>query len=218
MALEAENIRLREALIFAERGWRDALGIASQAKGQQTATSSRAEDLLEIKSLQHEVNVLQRQILKRAQMADELRRALSFTTDELEQSVDKLMVYLHAECPLLSSSAYVPPVWTIDFPSDTEVFSSAHLVRLGRTLRRLQAVAEWVREHNLEKFPHYESITKALAEETEALRLRNAGQTHGPGHSIPKPDDVTESSSVKRGGKKKKKVVNVSVRDPTGKK
>lgn len=200
MALEAENVRLREALIFAERGWRDALSYASLAKETQQGPSSRAEDLLEIRSLQHEVNVLQRQILKRAQMADEFQRALSFSTDELEQSVDKLMIYLHAECPSSSSGSYAPPVWTLDFPSDSEIFSSAHLVRLGKTLRRLQAVAEWVREHNLEKFPLYAEVVRSLAEERDPEPNLKAGP--------PEVDDAaTENTqkAEKRSKSKKKK-------------
>ena len=205
MALEAENVRLREALIFAERGWRDALSYASLAKGSQQAPSSRAEDLLEIKSLQHEVNVLQRQILKRAKMADEFQRALSFSTDELEQSVDKLMICLHAECPSSSSASYAPPLWTIDFPFDSEIFSSAHLVRLGRSLRRLQAVAEWVREHNLEK--------------AEVVRTE---ERDPPNLKPPAVDDANEEvirpSEKRTKSKTKKKKTSPPAEPPTAKK
>lgn len=157
--LEAENRRLREALVFAERGWRDALAFASS---QQPGTlPSKPEDVLEIKSLQHETNMLQRQILKRAQIADEFQRALSFSAEELEQTTNQLMVCLHAEVAI-GKTNYAPPLWTVDFPSDSEVSSNTQLTRLGRLMRKLQAVVDWAKEHNLEKFPHYESILKEL--------------------------------------------------------
>lgn len=160
--LELENKRLREALVFAERGWRDALAFVNNQT--LATTQSRPEDLLEIKSLQYEVNMLQRQILKRAQMADEFQRALTRSTDELDQITDKLMVSLHAECPAVKT-VYAPPLWTVEFPSDSEVSSSSQIMRLGRTLRRLQAVGDWVREHDLEKFPHYATLVEDSAKD-----------------------------------------------------
>lgn len=153
-ALELENKRLREALVFAERGWRDALQFATSV---QVPKQGRPEDFLEIKSLQHEINVLQRQILKRAQMADEFQRALTISSDELERITNQLMLLLHAEVPV-GKTNYAPPLWTVDFPSDSEVSSSTQVTRLGRQLRRLEAVSEWVKEHNIERMPHYEAL------------------------------------------------------------
>jgi hypothetical protein len=158
-ALEAENRRLREALVFAERGWRDALSFVG---GQSGATqNSKPEDILEIKSLQHEINMLQRQIMKRAQMADEFQNALTFSAEELEQTTNQLMVQLHAEVPI-GKTHYAPPLWTLDFPSDSEVASSTQLTHLGRLLRKLKAIVEWVKENSLEKFPHYEGLMSEL--------------------------------------------------------
>jgi len=153
-ALELENKRLRDALGFAERGWRDALQFATSV---QVPKQGRPEDFLEIKSLQHEINVLQRQILKRAQMADEFQRALTISSDELERITNQLMLLLHAEVPV-GKTNYAPPLWTVDFPSDSEVSSSTQVTRLGRQLRRLEAVSEWVKEHNMERMPHYEAL------------------------------------------------------------
>lgn len=153
-ALEMENKRLRDALVYAERGWRDALQFATSV---QMPKQGRPEDLLEIKSLQHEINVLQRHVLKRAQMADEFQRALTISSDELERITNQLMLLLHAEVPV-GKTNYAPPLWTVDFPADSEVSSSTQLTRLGRQLRRLEAVAEWIKEHNMERMPHYEAL------------------------------------------------------------
>jgi len=187
--LEAENRRLREALVFAERGWRDALAFASSQ--QPGAQLSKPEDVLEIKSLQHETNMLQRQILKRAQMADEFQRALSFSAEELEETTNQLMVCLHAEVAI-GKTNYAPPLWTVDFPSDSEVSSNTQLTRLGRLMRKLQAVVDWAKEHNLEKFPHYESILKELDPHTQKDVL---------------PEEMTSKNDEKKLPKKIKKKI-----------
>jgi len=181
--------------VFAERGWRDALSFVSN---QQAATAvSRPEDVLEIRSLQHEINVLQRQIMKRAQMADEFQRVLTFSTDELEQATNQLMTYLHAEVPL-GKTHYAPPLWTVDFPSDSDVSSSSQLTRLGRLLRKLQAVTEWVKENNLEKFPHYEAL------------MRELNPTPNP--AVVCADDLSTKVESKKAAPKKKKKAKASAK------
>ena len=90
-------------------------------------------------------------------MADEFQRALTISSDELERITNQLMLLLHAEVPV-GKTNYAPPLWTVDFPADSEVSSSTQLTRLGRQLRRLEAVAEWIKEHNMERMPHYEAL------------------------------------------------------------
>ena len=195
-ALEAENRRLREALVFAERGWRDALSFVGGQSG--VTQTSKPEDILEIKSLQHEINMLQRQILKRAQMADEFQNALTFSAEELEQTTNQLMVHLHAEVPI-GMTHYAPPLWTLDFPSDSEVASSTQLTHLGRLLRKLKAIVEWVKENSLEKFPHYESIMSEL--------------NHNSKPQQELFEDTANKSEEKKTKKKKKKTATTAMNE-----
>ena len=198
-ALALENKRLREALVFAERGWRDALSFVSSQ--QQASAESKPEDVLEIRSLQHEINVLQRQVLKRAQMADEFQRALTFSADELEQVTNQLMVYLHAEVPI-GKTTYAPPIWTVDFPSDSDVSSNSQLTRLGRMLRKLQAVSDWVKENNLEKFPHYEKVlaeafppAQKEAATAEEATIGEVAKKKKTGKAVKKKQDGAEETA-----------------------
>ena len=198
-ALALENKRLREALVFAERGWRDALSFVSSQ--QQASAESKPEDVLEIRSLQHEINVLQRQVLKRAQMADEFQRALTFSADELEQVTNQLMVYLHAEVPI-GKTTYAPPIWTVDFPSDSDVSSNSQLTRLGRMLRKLQAVSDWVKDNNLEKFPHYEKVlaeafppAQKEAATAEEATIGEVAKKKKKGKAVKKKQDGAEETA-----------------------
>jgi len=154
--LALENHQLREALLFAEKGWRDLLMMTKSRESKSTLELSARESVLEIKSLQHEVDMLQRQILKRKQDLEEFEQGLLYTASELEETVDRLMVLLKAEVPAV--------VHTTLFAKEIEALctttSSSSLSRLRRVSKRLQSINEWASENTERAFTHYDSIIK----------------------------------------------------------
>lgn len=86
-SMEVENLQLREALVYAEKGWRDALDLAREEKDKLP----KYENSLEIRSLQLELDSVHRSLLRRRQNADVLDASLQATTGKLEECVLQLV-------------------------------------------------------------------------------------------------------------------------------
>ena len=78
-SMEVENLQLREALVYAEKGWRDALDLAREEKEKLP----KYENSLEIRSLQLELDSIHRSLLRRRQNADAEDASLQATTSKL---------------------------------------------------------------------------------------------------------------------------------------
>jgi hypothetical protein len=103
-SLEIENLHLREALSFAKRGWEDALALLKNTT-TPNATSSylrEGENVLEISSLQMELESLHKNMFQRAQQAAAFKTRLMQATNHLAAQIDDLAEMI--KCPPIEGS------------------------------------------------------------------------------------------------------------------
>ena len=86
-SVEVENLQLREALVYAERGWREALDLARKEK-EKLRTDQNA---LEISSLQLELDTVHKKMLASRRKADEVREKVNDTSIRLDNSMEELI-------------------------------------------------------------------------------------------------------------------------------
>jgi hypothetical protein len=96
-SLEIENLHLREALSFAKRGWEDALALLKNTPNATSSYLREGENVLEISSLQMELDSLHKNMFHRAQQASAFKTRLMQVTNHLAAQVDDLAEMI--KCP-----------------------------------------------------------------------------------------------------------------------
>ncbi len=96
-SLEIENSHLREALSYAKRGWEDALALLKNTPNVSSSYLREGENVLEISSLQMELESLHKNMFQRAQQAAAFKTRLMQATNQLATQVDDLSEMI--KCP-----------------------------------------------------------------------------------------------------------------------
>lgn len=86
-SVEVENLHLREALLFSEQGWREALDLVRKEREKQR----RDQNILEINSLQLELDAVHKKILISSRKTDEFQEKLTVLSMNLNKSVEELI-------------------------------------------------------------------------------------------------------------------------------
>ena len=101
--LQLENLHLKEALQFANRGWEDALSLLN--KDSDIASGHRNEEAtLEIESLQMELNAVHKSLLQRSQSLEKFNIRLMNTTNTLVTKTEELREFV--KCPMIEKQSY----------------------------------------------------------------------------------------------------------------
>jgi hypothetical protein len=89
-SVEVENLQLREALVYAENGWREALALARKEQEKQRSD----QNVMEIRSLQLELETVHKALYKsrtnEEQCIERLKKCNSTLESSLEEIIDSL--------------------------------------------------------------------------------------------------------------------------------
>ena len=94
--LEIENLHLKEALSFAKTGWEDALILLRKERESPTGEVG----VLEIKSLEMELQTLHKSVLARHEMMNTFKENLNTLSSQCVERIDEIATYMN--CPVNS--------------------------------------------------------------------------------------------------------------------
>ena len=164
-SVEVENLQLREALVYAERGWREALDLAR--KEQEKARGD--QNTLEINSLQLELDTVHKKMLRSRRKADEFREKLKGLSVTLDSSMEELIDSLEfrKELPTEEEMAFNLPDNTGD---DDE--TTLYMFKLESAVKKGETIMALARQAHIAK----------VAKEELARNKRRAKKAEGADH------------------------------------
>lgn len=153
-SLEIENLHLREALSFAKRGWEDALVLLKNTPSAAAASSAylrEGENVLEISSLQLEIESLHKNMFQRAQQAAAFKTRLMQATNHLAAQVDDLAEMI--KCPpnegsgteAAGSGNMVEELSYADGDADIDAQLLSYCTKVEANARRVASLAAFVK-------------------------------------------------------------------------
>lgn len=150
-SVEVENLQLREALVYAEQGWREALDLArkEQEKGRVE------ENVLEIKSLQLELQALHKTMLNNRREEDAGRERLQAATSSLEDILEELVDCLGYRHNIGENPS-----------SQDEIVSKdnnlgVYLDRLDLSMKKAETILSFARETHIKRLAKEEAMKKS---------------------------------------------------------
>ena len=168
-SVEVENLQLREALVYAERGWQDALDLAR--KEQEKARGD--QNTLEISSLQLELDTVHKKMLGSRRKADDFREKLKGLSATLDSSMEELIDSLgfRKELPTEEETVFNQPNNIGDDDETTQ-----YLFKLESAVKKGETIMALARQAHIAK----------VAKEELAKNKRRAKKAEGADHQTHK--------------------------------
>jgi hypothetical protein len=178
-SVEVENLQLREALVYAEKGWREALDLARKEQEKGRAD----ENVLEIKSLQLELQSVHKTVLHSRREEDAARERLRASTSSLEDILEELV-----DCLGYRQHVGVKPSQdNSSAPKDDNL--GVHLDKLDQSMKKAETILSFARETHIKRLAKEEAMRKARKKKPTAAPTNDQKADLKPGkssHSAPK--------------------------------
>ena len=169
--VELDNLHLKEALQYAERGWQDALALLqSKAEPQQGEQS-----VLEIRSLQNELDAAHKSMLQRTQQLSVFERRLSELKNSMDANMKELKGLLRYPGPSdeeVEAAKLQYPAELLHGLNQVEDAAFSALNQLGSQVKDVRRCADFIRVSsepfdNGEPRPHPHKAVKKTATVTK---------------------------------------------------
>ncbi len=166
--VEVENLQLREALVYAEQGWREALDLARKEQEKQRVD----ENAMEIKSLQLELQTVHTCLLHTRREDDAGRERLIATTTSLNDILEELI-----DCLGYRENMGLPPVEEGLSSEDDNL--RLHLDRVDKSVKRAETILSFAREAHIKRLAKEEALKKHKHKKKVAPNEKGAHEKTG---------------------------------------
>lgn len=180
-SVEVENLQLREALVYAERGWREALDLARKEQEKQRSD----QNTLEISSLQLELDTVHKKMLGSQRKADEVREKVKGMSIRLDNGMEELIDIFSFRKdlgPVEDEVNFRPPSTRDD--DETAVY----MFKLEMAVKKAETIMSLARQAHLAK----------VAKEEAAKTRRKNKKAEGVENVHTKPSTTAKGSHLKK--------------------